>query len=54
MLSRLAVLGQLFGFMMQGSRKFWLLPLVLALLIVMLLIVVEGASVVAPFLYPLF
>ena len=54
MRSRLATVGELFGFMVKGNRKFWLLPLVLSLLIVMLLIVVAGASAVAPFLYPLF
>ncbi len=54
MRSRLATIGELFGFMVKGSRKFWLLPLVLSLLIVMFLIVVAGASALAPFLYPLF
>ena len=54
MRSRLSTIGDLFGFMVKGSRKFWLLPLVLALMIVMVLIVVAGASAVAPFLYPLF
>jgi len=54
MRSRLATLGDLFGFMVKGSRKFWLLPLVLALVIVMVLVVVAGATAVAPFLYPLF
>lgn len=54
MRSRLLVIGELCGFMVKGSRKFWLLPLVLSLLIVMLLLVFAGASAVAPFLYPLF
>ncbi|HMA33795.1 MAG TPA: DUF5989 family protein [Chloroflexia bacterium] len=54
MLSRLSVLGNLFGFMVSGNRKFWLLPLVLSLMIVMLLIVVGGASAIGAFIYPLF
>jgi hypothetical protein len=54
MLSRLSVLGGLFGFMMQGSRKYWLLPLVIALLVVVVAIAFGGTSVLAPFIYPLF
>ena len=54
MLSRLSVLGGLFGFMMQGSRKYWLLPLVIALLVVVVAIAFGGTSVPAPFIYPLF
>ncbi|HUS17638.1 MAG TPA: DUF5989 family protein [Chloroflexia bacterium] len=55
MISRLSVLGSLFSFMMQGSRKFWLMPLVIALMFVMILMLVSVAMpVVAPFIYPLF
>ncbi|HET7078747.1 MAG TPA: DUF5989 family protein [Chloroflexia bacterium] len=54
MRSRLSVLGGLFGFMVQGSRKYWLLPLVIALMVVVLAIVIGGSSVLAPFIYPLF
>ncbi len=45
-------LGQVISFLTTGSRKFWLLPLVLSLLIVIVLIALGGASVIAPFLYP--
>lgn len=45
-------MGRVLGFLTSGSRKFWLLPLVLSLLIVIVLIALGGASVVAPFLYP--
>lgn len=54
MLTRLSVLGSLFAFMVQGSRKFWLLPLVIALLVVVLAIAIGSSSVLAPFIYPLF
>jgi hypothetical protein len=54
MLSRLSVLGSLLSFTVQGNRKFWLLPLVLSLLIVLILIVFGSVSALAPFLYPLF
>ncbi len=54
MRSRLREVGELFSFMVRGSRKFWLLPLVLSLFIVMALLLFAGASAVAPFLYPLF
>jgi hypothetical protein len=47
-------LAELFDFMLRGSRKFWLLPLVLSLLIVLVLIAVAMVSTVAPFLYPFF
>jgi hypothetical protein len=54
MRSRLATVAELLGFMLRGSRKFWLLPLVLSLLIVIVLIAFAAASSVAPFLYPFF
>ena len=54
MLARLAIVGSLLSFMTQGNRKFWLLPLVISLLIVLVLIILGGASVIAPFMYPLF
>lgn len=54
MLSRLSTIGNLLGFMVAGNRKFWLLPLVLSLTIVMVLIVLGGASAIGAFLYPLF
>ncbi|MGI8588321.1 MAG: DUF5989 family protein [Chloroflexia bacterium] len=48
----IARLGRTIYFLTTGSRKFWLLPLVLSLLLVIVLIALGGASVVAPFLYP--
>jgi hypothetical protein len=52
-MSRFSVLGDLLAFF-AGRRKFWLLPLVLALLVVGVLIVFAATSVVAPLIYPLF
>ncbi len=54
MLARLSILGNLLGFMVQGNRKFWLLPLVLSLTIVIVLLVISSATPVFAFLYPLF
>ena len=54
MLSRLSTIGSLLGFMVEGNRKFWLLPLVVALVFVAVLLVVASASPVFAFLYPLF
>jgi Family of unknown function (DUF5989) len=54
MLSRLSIVGELFGFMTRGSRKYWLLPLVIALFVVMVMVVFAGATSVAPLLYPFF
>jgi hypothetical protein len=54
MLSRLGILGQLFGFMAEGSRKFWLLTLVIALTVVILLIVLGSVPAIGALIYPLF
>jgi len=55
MLSRLAILGSLLGFMTEGSRKFWLLPLFLALLFVTLFVIVGvAAGPLAPIIYTMF
>ena len=53
MISRLGVLRDVLAFF-GGRRKFWLLPLVIALLLVGLLIVFAATSVLAPLIYPLF
>lgn len=55
MLSRLAILGSLLGFMTEGSRKFWLLPLFLALLFVTLFVILGvAAGPLAPIIYTMF
>ena len=46
------ILGEFLHFLLY-TKKWWLLPVILALLFVSLLIVIAG-SAVAPFIYPLF
>lgn len=53
MLSRLAVVRDLLAFF-GGRRKFWLLPLVIALVVVAVLIVIAALSPVFTAIYPLF
>jgi ethanolamine transporter EutH len=53
MMSRLSVLGDMLAFF-AGRRKFWLLPLVIALLVVGVLVVFAATSAIAPLIYPLF
>lgn len=52
-MGRFSIMGELFRFMLH-RRAWWLIPLVVALLIVALLILVGESSVFAPFIYPLF
>jgi hypothetical protein len=51
--SRLAVLRELWQFL-RVRKKWWLIPIVLALLLVGLLVVVTESSSLAPFIYALF
>jgi len=48
-----AVLKDLFKFLMK-SKKWWLTPIVIVLLLVGLLIFLAESSAVAPFIYTLF
>lgn len=43
-----------FGIYMWEGRKFWLLPILAALLIVGGLVVVSESSPLSPFIYPFF
>jgi competence protein ComGC len=43
----------IWGFLKQ-RKKFWLAPIILALLIIGVLVVFGGASAIAPFIYTLF
>ncbi len=52
-MSRLTVLRDLWGFL-RVRKKWWLMPIVLALLLVGLLVVVTESSALAPFIYALF
>lgn len=47
------LLAELWQFM-RVRKRFWLLPILLALLIVALILVVTESSVIAPFIYALF
>lgn len=46
-------LKDMFQFLME-RKKWWLLPIVLALLILGLLLIFAESSAVAPFVYPMF
>lgn len=46
-------LKDLWGFL-KARRKFWLVPVILALLLIGVLVVIGGGSAVAPFIYTLF
>ncbi len=45
--------SDIWGFLKQ-RKKFWLLPLIVALLLIGALVVFAGGSAVAPFIYTLF
>ena len=49
----LELLGDLWGFM-RARQKYWLAPLILALVCMGALLVFTKGSVVAPFIYSLF
>jgi hypothetical protein len=48
-----SLVKEMFGWM-KKRRKFWLIPLILALLLVGALIIAASATSVSPFIYPLF
>ncbi len=50
--TRTGLLAELWGFM-KDNKKWWLLPLIIALLIFGLLVVLAGTGL-APFIYTLF
>jgi hypothetical protein len=52
--SRLSIIGSLFAFMTEGSRKFWLLPLVIAMMFVIIILVLGVATPLAPIIYTMF
>jgi hypothetical protein len=49
---RSSILGEIWGFMKE-NKKWWLLPLVVAFLILGLLVLLSGTGL-APFIYTLF
>ena len=52
-MGKLSVLGQFWGFLKE-TKKFWLLPIVVMLVLLGALIVLTQGSAVAPFIYALF
>lgn len=52
-MSKAAVLHEMWRFM-RHSKKYWLAPIVVLLLLVGILLVMTKGSVVAPFIYTLF
>ena len=52
-MSKLATIGELFGFLRQHKR-FWLLPVIVVLLALGVVLVLAEGSVIAPFIYTLF
>jgi len=47
------IFKDLFGFLLE-RKKFWLIPIIFALLLIGLLIVMAGGSAIAPFIYTIF
>ena len=45
--------GELWGFV-WGQKKYWLIPIILALIIIGLLVVVGELAPISPFVYPMF
>ncbi len=45
--------SDIWGFLKQ-RKKFWLLPLIIALLLIGAVVIFAGGSAVAPFIYTLF
>ncbi|HNZ03298.1 MAG TPA: DUF5989 family protein [Myxococcota bacterium] len=43
--------GQVWGWM-RKRRKYWLIPLILALLLVGVLIIVASSTSISPYIYP--
>ena len=52
-MERFALLSE-FWYFIRYRKAYWLLPVVLALLLIGILIVVAEGSALAPFIYPLF
>jgi hypothetical protein len=52
-LDRLAIVGELLGFVWH-RKIWWMLPPVLALIVIALLVMFSQGSALSPLLYPLF
>ncbi len=51
-LSKLAVLGELFSFLWKNKR-WWIIPVVVLLLVFAIIFVIAESSALGPFIYPL-
>lgn len=49
----MGIVKDMWGFLRE-RKKFWLLPIIIALLLVGLLVVFTSGSAIAPFIYTLF
>ena len=52
-MSRLETARELWGFL-GSTKKWWLLPIVIVLLVIGILLVFAGGSALAPFIYTMF
>jgi hypothetical protein len=52
-MSKLSIIGEFWDFM-KVRKKWWLMPIILALVLIGALIVLTEGSAVAPFIYTLF
>ena len=52
-MSRLDTARELWGFL-GNSKKWWLLPVIVVLLVIGVLLVFAGGSALAPFIYTMF
>lgn len=53
LISRLGVIGELLAFLWK-RRRWWLIPMVAVLILVVLVLVFAQGSAIAPFIYTLF
>jgi hypothetical protein len=50
---KLAILKEMFEFLMK-NKKYWLIPIIIVLLLIGILIVLSEGTAIAPFIYTLF
>jgi len=50
---RLGIAGELLGFFTR-SKRWWMLPMIVAILLMAVLIILAQSSAIAPFIYTLF
>ncbi len=50
---KLAILKEIFDFLME-NKKYWMIPIIIILVLIGVLLMVTQGSVIAPFIYTLF